>query len=195
MVITHSPSATAVTTPFSSTVATFSSLDSYASLTSVASSGVILAPRALLFSPFVTSSMESGASTPVGVITTFTWVVEEILASATDTVTSASPAPTAVTRPVSSTVATVSSEEVQVRFSLDAASAIFSCSALSSVPYSILSCWVSPFSSTMSVGSPTEVISTPQPTRLTAIATAIIRHAIRVNTLTDIVFIEFLLFI
>ena len=44
-------------------------------------------------------------------------------------------------------------------------------------------------------GQTTEVISTPQPTRLTAIATAIIRHAIRANTLTDIVFIEFLLFI
>ena len=114
------------------------------------------------------------------------WVVEEILASATDTVISASPAPTAVTRPVSSTVATSSSEEDQVRFSLDAASAIFSCSALSSVPYSILSCWVSPFSSTMSVGSPTEVISMPQPTRLTAIATAIIRHAIRVNVPGDL---------
>ena len=68
----HSPSATAVTRPFSSTVATLSSLEVYASFTSVASSGVILASRFLEFSPFVTSSKVSGASTPVGVMTTFT---------------------------------------------------------------------------------------------------------------------------
>ena len=62
--------ATAVTLPVSSTVATDSSLDSYASLTSVASAGTSLASKSLVFSPLVTRSIDSGAATPVGVTTT-----------------------------------------------------------------------------------------------------------------------------
>ena len=87
-------------------------------------------------------------------------------------VTSASPAPTAVMRPVASTVTTSSSEEVHSMVSFEAASAIFSCSALSSVPYSISNCCVSPFSITTFGGSPMELMSTPHPTSDSAIAAA-----------------------
>ena len=89
-----------------------------------------------------------------------------------EAVTSASPAPTAVMRPVASTVTTSSSEEVHSMVSFEAASAIFSCSALSSVPYSISSCCVSPFSITTFGGNPMELMSTPHPTSDSAIAAA-----------------------
>ena len=89
-----------------------------------------------------------------------------------EAVTSASPAPTAVMRPVALTVTTSSSEEVHSMVSFEAASAIFSCSALSSVPYSISSCCVSPFSITTFGGNPMELMSTPHPTSDSAIAAA-----------------------
>ena len=89
-----------------------------------------------------------------------------------EAVTSASPASTAVMRPVASTVTTSSSEEVHSMVSFEAASAIFSCSALSSVPYSISSCCVSPFSITTFGGNPMELMSTPHPTSDSAIAAA-----------------------
>ena len=89
-----------------------------------------------------------------------------------EAVTSASPAPTAVMRPVALTVTTSSSEEVHSMVSFEAASAIFSCSALSSVPYSISNCCVSPFSITTFGGNPMELMSTPHPTSDSAIAAA-----------------------
>ena len=95
-----------------------------------------------------------------------------MFASLMDAVMSASPAPTAVMRPVASTVTTSSSEEVHSMVSFEAASAIFSCSALSSVPYSISSCCVSPFSITTFGGNPMELMSTPHPTSDSAIAAA-----------------------
>ena len=89
-----------------------------------------------------------------------------------DAVMSASPAPTAVTMPFSSTVATSSLEEVHSRVSFSAASAIFSSVALSSALYSICNCCVSPFSITTSDGNPMELMSTPHPASDSAIATA-----------------------
>ena len=50
-VIVASPSATAVTTPFSSTVATFGSLDVHVIVLSVASAGFTVTVRAVYFSP------------------------------------------------------------------------------------------------------------------------------------------------
>ena len=123
VVMMQSPTPTAVTLPFSSTVATDSSLLSYVSLTSVASSGVIFASSAFVASPFSSSSRLSGADTPVGRITTLICVVELIFAVSVVTVTSASPAPTAVTKPESSTVTTLSSELLQSNVSFSASSA------------------------------------------------------------------------
>ena len=107
-------------------------------------------------------------------------------ASFTEAVTFASPAATAVTVPVSSTVATLSSEEVHSMVSFSAALATFSSVAAlspvaavsgvtagaSSVPYTTDRVILSPFSTIADSGTAMFVIFTPHPTRVSAIAAA-----------------------
>ena len=120
-----------------------------------------------------------------------------ISVSLTVAVISASPAATAVTVPVSSTVATLSSEEVHASVSFSAALAIFSsCAAVSavadspvaitgvsagvsSVPKFTGSVMLSPFSRVAVSGTEMFVTLTPHPTRLSAIAAV----AITANTI------------
>ena len=112
------PAAFAVTTPASLTSATALSLDSYfRSLLSVVSSGVITAVS-FAVSPTFSSLLSAFTETPVigfsttGSPFTFTEISAYTSLSFTETLILVSPALTAVTLPFSSTVATVSSSDV-----------------------------------------------------------------------------------
>ena len=113
-------------------------------------------------------------------------------ASFTEAVTFASPAATAVTVPVSSTVATLSSEEVHSMVSFSAALATFSSVAAlspvaavsgvtagaSSVPYTTGRVILSPFSTIADSGTAMFVIFTPHPTSATAMIIAVAARTI-----------------
>ena len=117
------PSLTAVTSPFASTVAMFSSEEVHARLLFVAFSGATLAFNANV-SPSVSvcsvalSVMPSTSTT--GAFTFMVHLAETLLPSVALTVMVAVPSLTAVTSPFASTVAMFSSEEVHARLLFDA---------------------------------------------------------------------------
>ena len=114
-VITAVPAETALTTPFSSTVATSALSLAQVILPLVAFSGATVAVSVPV-SPTVRDISSLSRLTPVTGTVTVTVQLAVRLPSSVVTVMTAAPAETAVTTPFSSTVATVSSLLVHVTF-------------------------------------------------------------------------------
>ena len=186
--MSHSPALRTFTLPSLSTVATSSSLEAKSNEMLDASFGSHFASIAVSSVSLSLTSRVSGTFNSFADTLTVMTQTSCISVSLTVAVISASPAATAVTVPVSSTVATLSSEEVHASVSFSAALAIFSsCAAVSavadspvamtgvsagasSVPKFTGSVMLSPFSRVAASGTEMFVTLTPHPTRLSAIA-------------------------
>ena len=107
-VITASPSATAVTSPFALTVATDSSELLHVTLLSVASAGLTVAVSCTFSPTFSEEAVRFSSIDSTRVATTV--ILHSALTAPLEAVITASPSATAVTSPVALTVATDSSE-------------------------------------------------------------------------------------
>ena len=189
--MSHSPALRTFTLPSLSTVATSSSLEAKSNEMLDASFGshfasIAVSSVSLSLTSKVSGTFSSFADTLT--VMTQTSCISEFLTAA---VISASPAAIAVTVPVSSTVATLSSEEVHASVSFSAAFASFSsCAAVSavadspvaitgvsagasSVPKFTGSVMLSPFSMVAASGTEMFVTLTPHPTRSKSVVTAV----------------------
>ena len=189
--MSHSPALRTFTLPSLSTVAISSSLEAKSNEMLDASFGSHFASIAVSSVSLSLTSRISGTFNSFADTLTVITQTSCISVSLTVAVISASPAATAVTVPVSSTVATLSSEEVHASVSFSAALAIFSsCVAVSavadspvamtgvsagasSVPKFTGNVMLSPFSRVAASGTEMFVTLTPHPTKSKSAVTAV----------------------